>query len=61
MKHCKHYYPWTRTSQGEIDVVCVNYEKRTIKRCPFENKWPECPEFVPSAPIERVMDELKKV
>ena len=52
-KHCKYFLPWITTSHGEINTVCVDNEKRTSKRCPFENKWEECPDFVPAPPVPR--------
>jgi len=31
--NCEHYLSWTTTSNGEINEVCIDYDKRTIKRC----------------------------
>lgn len=42
---CKFFLPWIETSQGETNRVCVNEEKRTIKRCNQFNHPERCPEF----------------
>ena len=48
MKSCYYYKLWITTSQGEVNDVCVNDEKRTIRRCPFYRKgWTKCPEYKP--------------
>ena len=33
MNHCRYYLPWITTSQGEIMDVCVDDDRRAIKRC----------------------------
>lgn len=51
---CKYYLPWTITysigaGQSEIDDVCINEDKRTIRKCPFRReKQCECPDYKPS-------------
>ncbi len=32
-QYCPKFQAWCGTSKGEVDEACVDYEKRTIKKC----------------------------